>query len=114
MLPKHQRIHRAREFGEVVKSRGIRCGCMVVYVDPGSGSGPARVGLIVGRQVGNSVARHTVSRRLRHAVAPLMSVLPAGTRVVLRALPSSSEASSSDMSADLRRCFGDLVPGGAA
>ena len=57
----------------------------------GAGSDSARVGLIVGKSVGNSVVRHRVARRLRAAVAPVVGTLPAGCLVVLRALPGAGE-----------------------
>jgi ribonuclease P protein component len=57
----------------------------------------------VSRAVGGSVVRHSVARRLRHQLAPLLSSLPAGTRVVVRALPASATASSAELGAELRR-----------
>lgn len=51
------------------------------------------MGFTVGKAVGNSVTRHRVSRRLREAVRPLLSELPAGSRVVVRALPPAADAS---------------------
>lgn len=52
-------------------------------------SSDALVGLIVGKNVGNSVVRHRVSRQLRGAVAGVVDGLPTGARVVLRALPGA-------------------------
>jgi ribonuclease P protein component len=55
----------------------------------------------VSKAVGNSVVRHRVARRLRHLMAPRLSELPAGTDVVVRALPAASTASSGALAADL-------------
>lgn len=66
------------------QSRG-RVVCYVHLADVDSDE-PAIAGLIVGKAVGNSVARHRASRRLRACLAPLIADLPAGSRVVIRAL----------------------------
>lgn len=49
------------------------------------------MGLIVGKKVGNSVQRHRISRVVRHGLAGSLSELPAGTIVVIRALPGAVE-----------------------
>jgi ribonuclease P protein component len=61
----------------------------------------ARVGFVVSKAVGNSVVRHRVSRRLRHLMAERIGTLPAGCALVIRALPASAGASSSELGADL-------------
>jgi ribonuclease P protein component len=59
------------------------------------------VGLVVGKSVGGSVARHQVSRRLRAQLAVRLNGLPAGSGLVVRALPGAAEASSAELGADL-------------
>ena len=61
----------------------------------------ARVGFVVSKAVGNSVVRHRVSRQLRHLMADRIGTLPAGCALVVRALPASAGASSSELGADL-------------
>ena len=58
-----------------------------------------RVGLVVGKKVGNAVTRNRVKRRIRHAVVPELAGLPDGSRVVFRALPPA--AARHDLSADV-------------
>ncbi len=53
------------------------------------------------KAVGGSVVRHAVTRRLRHVVGPRLAHLPAGSRLVVRALPASATASSQALAADL-------------
>ncbi len=53
------------------------------------------------KAVGGSVVRHAVARRLRHVVRPRLASLPAGSRLVVRALPDSATASSDQLAADL-------------
>lgn len=69
-------------------------GSVVVYLARMEDRTPPQVGLVVSRSVGNSVIRHRVSRRIRGAVSPLLSTMPAGTRVVVRALPGASTDAS--------------------
>ena len=71
---------------------------LVTHVAVTDGSG-VRVGLVVGKKVGNAVARNRVKRRIRHAVAPELGALPAGSRVVFRALAPA--AVRHDLAADV-------------
>ena len=50
---------------------------------------PPRVGLIVSKAVGNAVARHQLSRRLRHTCRELLPTIPNNVDIVIRALPGS-------------------------
>ena len=114
MLPAAARLTRSQDFGLVVR-RGRRAGrprLVVHALVPSSGqqtstesSAPptldlSKVGFVVSKAVGNSVVRHRVSRKLRHVVRDRLARLPAGTSLVVRALPASAEASSADLAAD--------------
>jgi ribonuclease P protein component len=72
----------------------------------------ARVGFVVSKAVGNSVVRHRVSRRLRHLMADRIGTLPTSYTLVVRALPSSAGASSSELGADLDGALRRLSLGG--
>jgi ribonuclease P protein component len=90
MLPTAHRMRSASDFSHTTR-RGskVSCGSVVAYVDTADDGGPARVGLIVSKSVGNSVSRHRAARRLRAGIRPLLADLPEGLRVVLRALPGA-------------------------
>ncbi|MEV4753969.1 ribonuclease P protein component [Micromonospora sp. NPDC049559] len=62
---------------------------------------PARAGFVVSRAVGNAVARNSVRRRLRHLVRERLAGLPAGTTLVVRALPGAADLSYARLGADL-------------
>jgi len=62
-----------------------------------------RIGFVVSRQVGGAVTRNHVERRLRHAARDVVPVLPGGSRLVVRALPSAAQASFGELHDDLRR-----------
>jgi len=68
------------------------------------GSSP-RVGFVVSKAVGGSVVRHRVARRLRHVLRGRLDQVPAGTRLVVRALPRSATADSARLGADVDRAL---------
>lgn len=61
----------------------------------------AKAGFVVSRAVGGSVVRHAVVRRLRAVTIGALATLPAGSRLVVRALPEAATASSARLAADL-------------
>jgi ribonuclease P protein component len=69
----------------------------------------ARVGFVVGRTVGNSVIRHRTVRRLRHLVRDRLGLLPAGSILVVRALPSAGDADSASLGRDLDAALSRLL-----
>lgn len=107
MLPAHARLTRRPEFASTIRN-GRRAGRsrLVVHLDLTRPGGvpehvPPRAGFVVSKAVGNAVVRHRVTRRLRHLVADRLDTLPAGTALVVRALPPAGRASSSELGADL-------------
>jgi ribonuclease P protein component len=105
VLPAQARLRRRPEFTAVVRS-GLRAGrpTMVLHLLPerpvATGASP-RVGLVVGRAVGNSVVRHRVSRRLRAAAREQLHRLPASADLVLRARPEAATAPFERLRTDL-------------
>jgi ribonuclease P protein component len=77
----------------------------VVHLLTDDHPGPALVGFVVGRAVGNAVVRHRVQRRLRHLCRDRLDRLPAGSSLVVRALPPSAGAGSAELARDLDRCL---------
>ncbi|MGK4582116.1 ribonuclease P protein component [Kitasatospora sp. HPMI-4] len=140
MLPSENRLRRRQDFATAVK-RGRRAGrpLLVVHLnrdggavgrtDRNSDSHPhvaeglpsARAGFVVSKAVGPAVVRNLVKRRLRHLVRERLSRLPAGSLIVVRALPAAGSASyldlEHDLDAALRRLLraepADAVPTGA-
>ena len=112
MLPSTARLRRSQDFAETVR-RGTRAGrtLLVVHLDRSSGADATaptsrpgsdpRAGFVVSKAVGGSVVRHQVARRLRHAVRDRLPSLPAGSRLVVRALPPAATATSAQLAADL-------------
>jgi ribonuclease P protein component len=106
MLPATARLTRSEDF-RLVTRQGRRAGGPRIVVhalntaqsvaDPQAGP---KVGFVVSKAVGNSVVRHRVARRLRHVVRDRLGTLPAGSALIVRALPSAAEASSADFRQD--------------
>lgn len=112
MLPASARLRRREDFDLVVR-RGRRAGRghVVVHLlsageslDAGDGE-VARVGLIVGKNVGNAVRRNEVSRRLRHLMRDRLDQLSPTDRLVLRAMPSAAGRSAATLGADVDRAL---------
>ncbi|WP_432833511.1 ribonuclease P protein component [Dactylosporangium sp. CA-092794] len=61
----------------------------------------ARAGFVVSKAVGNAVVRNTVKRRLRHLVRARIADLPAGSTLVVRALPEAAQARYDALEKDL-------------
>lgn len=103
MLPAEHRMRRAREFESTMR-HGVRAGRPLVVVHmasiarPGE---PVHVGFVVGGSVGGAVVRNTLRRRLRHLMRDRLELLPAGTRLVIRARPEAANAASEALAAEL-------------
>ncbi|MDT4920027.1 MAG: ribonuclease protein component [Pseudonocardiales bacterium] len=67
------------------------------------------VGFVVGKNVGGSVQRHRVSRRLRAPVAQRLDLLPPGSCTVVRALAPAAELSSGELGAGLDAALARLA-----
>jgi ribonuclease P protein component len=103
VLPRANRMRRSGDFTSVVRDGArSRRGCLVAHLHLGlTSAAPPLVGLVVGRSVGGSVVRHRVARRLRAQLAARLPELPAGSGLVIRALPDSAEATSQRVGSDL-------------
>jgi ribonuclease P protein component len=116
VLPHQARLRRREEFSTTVRS-GTRAGTPALVIHLRSGGGgeagesgdPTRAGFVVSRAVGTAVDRNRVRRRLRHLVRDRLDRVPAGSRLVVRALPPSAVASSATLAAQLDRAIERLT-----
>ena len=104
MLPSVHRMRRSPDFASAVRA-GRRAGRrrLVVHLlaPQAQSSTPPLVGFVVSRAVGGAVVRNRVERRLRHVVRDHLGLLAPGSRLVVRATPAASGASSTELDADL-------------
>ena len=109
------RMRRRRDFTLAVRE-GRRSGrpALVVHIVRGSEPEPARVGVIVSRRVGSAVVRNRVKRRLRHLIAARVSLLPAGSLVVIRANPPAATTAWAELADELDSCLGSALSGSAS
>lgn len=112
MLPSHYRLHSSADISRTIRQgRRARRGAVVVHVIVGdAGVQPARAAFAVSKAVGDSVTRHRVIRRLRGVMPPLLDRLPAGSEVVVRAMPEAATASSAHLRLDLERALERVAP----
>jgi ribonuclease P protein component len=90
VLKKANRIVSAGDFRTAIRrGRRISTPNAQLYVMKHVDGGPSRVGLVVSKQVGNSVKRNRVSRRLRAIGLDFVRSQPTGTDLIIRALPGS-------------------------
>lgn len=126
MLPARNRLRSSADFALTVR-RGVRVGQRTLVLhglrveqdrtersEPDQparvkDSPPAQVGFVVSRAVGNAVRRNRTKRRLRALMASSLDSLPAGARLVVRALPPAAEASGDALAQDLDRALRRLV-----
>jgi ribonuclease P protein component len=112
VLAPTQRLRRGREFAAAVRGgRRAARGTVVVHLgvpsnehEPsrtGTVDLPARAGFVVSRAVGGAVTRNTVRRRLRHLTRERLGALPAGSTLVVRALPAAADARYQRLADDL-------------
>lgn len=106
MLPRAHRLTRPADFSQTVR-RGRRAGTppVVVHLRTTTSFRPARVGFIVSKAVGPAVVRNRTKRRLRHLMAARVDRLPAGTDVVVRALPAAADRTSDGLAAEIDRAM---------
>jgi ribonuclease P protein component len=93
VLPKNARLTISADFARATKS-GTRVTTEnfvgYLYISPVTNNDHPKCGLIVNKGVGGSVTRHTLARKVRHAVAPQIAKLPAGSFLVIRALAKNN------------------------
>ncbi len=107
MLAKSARLTESADFARATKS-GLRFSTQnfVGYLYPTNLDQPARAGLIISKNVGGSVSRHKIARKIRHTFRELYPQLPTGGLLVVRALNSANDA---DVAEEVTKIVGQLL-----
>jgi ribonuclease P protein component len=94
VLAQGARLTSSSDFARATKS-GVRVTTEhfvgYLYISPVTNNESAKCGLIINKSVGGSVARHRLSRKVRHAVALIISTLPTSSLLVIRALKQDGD-----------------------
>ena len=119
MLARAHRVTSGRDYADTIR-RGRRAGTPTAVLHlavageqaaPAAGPLQPRVGVVVGKAVGNAVTRNQVKRRLRPLVRARLDRLPAGAVLIIRALPAAGTASWAVLGRDVDRALDRLSPG---
>ena len=107
MLTKSARLTEGADFARATKS-GLRFSTtnFVGYLYPTKLQQPAKAGLIISKNVGGSVIRHRIARKVRHTLRNEYHLFPTGSLVVIRALNSARAA---DVQIEVARIVGQLL-----
>ena len=98
-------MRHSEDFRQTIRSGKRAAGpTLVAHVVPG-GTGHTKVGFVVSKAVGPAVVRNRVKRRLRHLMRARLASLPAGSRLVIRALPRSAGVPAASLAVDLDRAL---------
>jgi ribonuclease P protein component len=93
VLANNARIKSSSDFARVTKTgRRISTNSLIGYLYSESNNDSAKLGLIVGKSIGNSVVRHRIARQIRHAVHEELNNFPNGTLLVVRAMKRPENA----------------------
>lgn len=103
-------MRRSSDFASIVRTGArSRGGALIVHQSLDLGGPAPIIGFVVGKNVGGSVQRHRVARRLRAQVAERLRVLPAGSGTVVRALAPAAELSSAELGSGLDKALARLA-----
>lgn len=97
MLPSTVRLRNSLEISQTLKAGKRYPARFLVFHIAQSNKPESRFAFAVGKNVGNSVIRHKVTRRLRHLVMDNYTKFPIGSDVVVRALPGAELASHQEL-----------------
>ncbi|WP_087486164.1 ribonuclease P protein component [Brachybacterium massiliense] len=102
------RLSSADEFRAVTRggARSARSHVVVHLSQLTQGEDAPRVGFVVSKRIGNAVVRNRVTRRLREIIRPHLATLPAGSAIVVRALPGIDEQPFSALKDDVDSALG--------
>jgi ribonuclease P protein component len=109
MLSAQARLRRSSDIATVLRRGTRQTGEFVVLHLLVQADESTKVAFAVGKNVGNSVTRHLVTRRLRHLVAQQLGQFPVGSHVVVRALPASATASYDQLRTGLATALAKAV-----
>ncbi len=108
-LRKHERLTAPAEFTRCYRhGERLRTTYFTVYAYRRGESMP-RLGLAVGKAIGNAVVRNGVKRRLREIFRRHKALVPGGYDLFVRAMPASASAAYPELTAAWREAMALLT-----
>jgi len=102
-MRREQRLRRGVDFERVRANRKSWAHPLIVcYERVRSEPGPTRVGIVVGRRVGNAAVRNRVKRRIREAARSIYPQLDSGYDLIVIARQPAAAASLAELGDALR------------
>ena len=100
------RVHRMRdgeEFRQAMRrgGKGVQPDLVVHVGGPVEPTDVTSVGFVVSKKVGRAHQRNLVKRRLRHLMRDRIDAVPAGSKVVVRALPGAASRQAAALAPQL-------------
>ena len=112
-LPKQERIRKSDDFTRILRGGKRTRGRLLDLrwcVDDPSGEAPNRIGVAVGRRIGNSVLRNRLKRRIREAYRRNKGELPCrGISMIILATPQLVGRNAPEVEEEIRRLLRDLA-----
>jgi ribonuclease P protein component len=103
-LPASHRVKKRRDFLRIrQEGRTVRDSVLLLSFHRRDDEGPARLGLAVGRRLGNAVGRNRIKRIVREAFRHHPLLFPEGLDVVVIPLDSGRAKCIGDVARSLRR-----------
>ena len=106
MLTRANRLVRGDDFRKVMRQGKKLSTKHLVGYQLLETENPTRFGFVVSKACGGAVKRNQLKRRLRSIARDKMNQFPAGSQLVLRPLPGSSELEFSALESDFDRVLG--------
>jgi len=103
-FPRTRRLRSPRDFQRTRRRGHSVSGAYLTlqYARQAGDPAPARVGVSVGKRVGNAVVRNRVKRRLREAVRRLLADVPPGWDLVLAGKPGVAQVEYTALAGEVR------------
>ena len=99
-FPKARRLTRGAEFARLKREGASTAGRLLVFSVVAHGEGPARVGFIVTRKIGNAVVRNRLRRRLRELFRKQTPHFREGMWLVVIARHRAADADFAELGAE--------------
>ena len=105
-FPKARRLTRGAEFARLKREGVSTAGRLLVFSVLAHGEGPARVGFIVTRKIGNAVARNLLRRRMRELFRTQSPPFREGMWLVVIARHRAAEADFAQLASEWTKLAG--------